>query len=116
MCQFWIDVDICGCDHPDCKQTNPEIGDKSYAVLRDVGHVLKIRAYSIEGRICYYCFENDDPHRLVIRLGLDPNDPNSKLDCRYKTWIIGEHDKTTDLCERCKETCNDPPELFMFED
>ena len=108
MCLFKAKVTVCGCEDWMCKQANPEIGDNDIDNLPCGGHIIKLHYYHRVGPMCMGYFINEDPGRLSVRYGMDPNNANSKMDCRNKKWVYDKNVRTflKTLCRECLDHCD----------
>ncbi|PHH62777.1 hypothetical protein CDD81_6669 [Ophiocordyceps australis] len=80
MCTYDLNVVLCGCRDPACKQRDAELDQW----LTEPGHVLEVCWYYRISGLCLGSFYNHDPNRLVVRLGMDPRNGNSTQDCTNK--------------------------------
>lgn len=104
MCTFRLQIKICLCDDWGCKAMDPEIDER--ALLDGIsGHIRWLESYYRDSGMCLDYFENNDPDRLVVRLGLDKDNSNSKMDCKNKSFVVGECSPDEGICEFCKLKC-----------
>ena len=103
MCTFEMRVILCGCEDPGCKQKESELA----GFLKEEGHPIKLNWYYRQGPLCTGYFRNDDPNRLVVRLGMDPKNANSRMDCTNKIIKVEEYpERSTLICGECKKHCS----------
>lgn len=111
MCKFRLQVEQCGCNDVECKQINPEIQDHKYENLETGGHIIRVTEYYRTSGVCLGWFINEDPNRLMVRYGMDPDNGNSKVDCPEKEFVFDEKRFFSDeICEVCQKTCTQPPD------
>lgn len=54
--------------------------------------------------MCIGYFINDDPNRLVVKYGLDPNNTNRRQDCKKRTFCIeADQQRHKNTCRACKD-------------
>ncbi|KAK5995472.1 hypothetical protein PT974_03880 [Cladobotryum mycophilum] len=111
MCQFKIEVQLCGCRDSNCTQRPSTLNQNESQFLRKTGgHVFKIVTYFRTGPLCIDSFSNEDPNRLTLYYGMDPKNANSKQDCKNRTFKIDPNSKHLDVtCDECKKKCTQPP-------
>ncbi|PHH72545.1 hypothetical protein CDD82_5925 [Ophiocordyceps australis] len=95
MCTYDLNVVLCGCRDPACKQRDAELDQW----LTEPGHVLEVCWYYRISGLCLGSFYNHDPNRLVVRLGMNPRNGNSTQDCTNKKIDFDEP------CERWPTRC-----------
>ena len=94
---------LCGCEDATCKQQEPELA----GFLMEPGHPILLSWYYRKGGLCTGYFLNDDPNRLVVRLGMDPCNANSRMDCTKKIIKVEEEpERSTLTCADCSQCCS----------
>lgn len=103
MCTFEARLILCGCEDGLCKQKEPEL----VGFLKEDGHPVMMSWYYRKGAMCAGYFLNDDPNRLTVRLGMDPNNANSKMDCTNKIIKVEDDpERSTLKCGDCNQRCS----------
>ncbi|CAH0054858.1 unnamed protein product [Clonostachys solani] len=110
MCTFRLQIEQCGCNDVECKQLNPEIQDDNFENVESGGHTLRVIEYYRISGMCMGWFINEDPNRMMVaRYGMNPNNGNSKQDCKNKVLKFDNaRYYSTEICEACKQTCKQP--------
>jgi hypothetical protein len=103
MCKFTLNVVLCRCEDFDCKKR-----DFTLDANREVytGHVTAVYGCYRDGPMCMDYFNNEDSDRLLVKLGMDPNNGNSKQDCKNKKLCIGRFQRDESICEDCLKHCD----------
>ncbi|KAI9147643.1 hypothetical protein HJFPF1_12673 [Paramyrothecium foliicola] len=103
MCNFDLHVILCGCKDWNCKMREAQFNSKSKP---HAGHVKQIYGCYRNGPMCIKHFDNNDPHRLLVRWGMDASNGNSTQDCEDATYSITGFRNDTVACQDCLAICN----------
>lgn len=107
MCVFELSVTLCACNDRRCKLKVTELGENEDTYQ---GHIVKVSTCLRKGPTCMGMFTNTDPDRPLVRLGLmDPNNGNSKQDCKNAVHVYQEENAPkvcADVCKACLLVCD----------
>ncbi|CAH0025920.1 unnamed protein product [Clonostachys rhizophaga] len=110
MCTFRLQVKMCLCNDIECKQINPDIQDDKFENVESGGHVLEVIEYYRISGMCMDWFINEDPDRMMVKkYKMDPNNGNSKQDCKNKVFKYDEDRYLSEfICKDCVGKCKQP--------
>lgn len=84
-----------------CKLKVAELGE-TYDT--HAGHIEQVTTvFRTWKPACLGMFTNNDPDRLLVQWGMDPDNANSKQDCKNARYVIP--DKSPQVFDRCCERC-----------
>lgn len=105
MCEFEVWAVYCPCMDTMCKLKVTELGEtyKTHA-----GHIAQVTTvFRTWKPTCLGMFTNNDPERLLVQWGMDPDNANSTQDCRNARYVIREKSPQVfeECCDRCQVLC-----------